>query len=251
MAVHSQSVWGRLRGLFASRGVSRQEAAVAGQTPLLLSPIASPALSSPTAPSINAVAIGMQPSLLASDLAAIVHERNTRRIAALGGLDSLARRVITVDPALGIEPATPPARASAQREALWAAFGRNRIPQKDAPRLWVYIVDAMRDKMLLLLMGAAAVSIAIGVYEALAMGRARQWLEGVAILLAVAIVVLVNGVNDYNREVQFRMLSLKAADRDLSILDGRGASTRASIEDLAVGDVVLLEAGVRERQPRM
>ena len=44
-----------------------------------------------------------------------------------------------------------------------------------------------------------------------------SWVEGVAILVAVIIVVLVGSVNDYQKEAQFRKLNAKKEDREVKV----------------------------------
>ena len=45
-----------------------------------------------------------------------------------------------------------------------------------------------------------------------------SWVEGVAILVAVIIVVMVGSVNDYQKEAQFRKLNAKKEDREVKVL---------------------------------
>jgi Ca2+-transporting ATPase len=44
-----------------------------------------------------------------------------------------------------------------------------------------------------------------------------SWVEGVAILVAVLIVVLVGSLNDYQKEAQFRKLNAKKEDREVKV----------------------------------
>ena|SRR5690554_1893643 len=44
-----------------------------------------------------------------------------------------------------------------------------------------------------------------------------SWVEGVAILAAVMIVVLVGSINDYQKEAQFRKLNAKKEDREVKV----------------------------------
>ncbi|KNE63150.1 HAD ATPase, P-type, family IC [Allomyces macrogynus ATCC 38327] len=95
---------------------------------------------------------------------------------------------------------------------------------------------------------AAIVSLALGLYEDFGMHHDDvhhekvKWVEGVAIIVAVLIVVLVASVNDWQKERQFRALSAKVDDRTVKVLR-RGAVTRISVYDVLVGDVLMLEPG--------
>ena len=44
-----------------------------------------------------------------------------------------------------------------------------------------------------------------------------SWVEGVAILVAVIIVVMVGSINDYQKEAQFRKLNAKKEDREVKV----------------------------------
>lgn len=73
---------------------------------------------------------------------------------------------------------------------------------------------------------AAIVSLGVGLYEDIAVpeydeeGRripGVKWVEGVAIIVAVLIVVLVGSINDYQKERQFRKLNAKKEDRVVKV----------------------------------
>jgi Ca2+-transporting ATPase len=68
------------------------------------------------------------------------------------------------------------------------------------------------------------------------------WVEGVAILAAVAAVVFTNAINDYQKERQFRKLNAKKEDRCVKLLrDGR--EQEVNVKEVQVGDVLLMEPG--------
>lgn len=74
---------------------------------------------------------------------------------------------------------------------------------------------------------AAIISLAVGLYEDL--GQPPQldgygnpqpdvkWVEGVAIIVAIVLVVTVGSVNDFQKEKQFRKLNAKKEDRDVRV----------------------------------
>ncbi|KAI1316721.1 hypothetical protein EDD11_009537 [Mortierella claussenii] len=69
-----------------------------------------------------------------------------------------------------------------------------------------------------------------------------SWVEGVAILAAVIIVVMVGSINDYQKEAQFRKLNAKKEDREVKVLRN-GETVLLSVFDILVGDVLHLEPG--------
>lgn len=127
-------------------------------------------------------------------------------------------------------------------------FKDNRLPAKKTDSIWQLFWNAFMDRVLILLTIVAVISLALGVYEAVGQepvpgeGPSLDWVEGVAIEVAVVIVVLVTGLNDYRREKQFVILNSKKEDRQVKAIRS-GKSVMISVFDVTVGDVLHLEAG--------
>ncbi len=69
-----------------------------------------------------------------------------------------------------------------------------------------------------------------------------DWVEGVAIIVAILIVVTVGSLNDRQKERQFKALNEKKGDRLVKVIrDGR--ERQIHVHQVVVGDVVLLEPG--------
>jgi Ca2+-transporting ATPase len=131
-------------------------------------------------------------------------------------------------------------------------FGKNKLPDKGTKSFLRLCYEAMKDKVLILLSIAAIVSLALGLYETFGQGTVYDdegiplpkldWVEGVAILVAVLIVVIVGAANDYQKERQFAKLNAKKEDRELIVIRN-GKQRFVSIYDLMVGDVINLQTG--------
>ena len=127
-------------------------------------------------------------------------------------------------------------------------FNDNRLPAKKTASIWRLFWNAFNDRILIILTGAALISLALGVYEAVGQKRKPgepqplDWVEGLAIMVAVVIVVLVTGLNDYRREKQFTALNAKKDDRQVKAIRS-GKSTMISVFDVMVGDILHLESG--------
>lgn len=127
-------------------------------------------------------------------------------------------------------------------------FKDNRLPAKKAVSIWRLFWNAYNDRVLLILTAAAIISLALGVYEAVAQtpeseeGQSLDWVEGLAIMVAIVIVVLVTGLNDYRREKQFSALNAKKDDRQVKAIRS-GKSVMISVFDVMVGDILHLESG--------
>lgn len=167
--------------------------------------------------------------LTTHDIHKLFEESNLERISHLGGAEGIAK-------ILGVDLHT-----GSKVTDLASLYGPNVIPEKPSPSFLQLLWAAYQDKTLLLLSAAALISLLIGVYEQVSTGE-KGWIEGVAIIIAILIVVFVNALNDYQRERQFRMLSAKVKDRMVTVLRD-SQQQRISIFDLSVGDVLIFEPG--------
>jgi Ca2+-transporting ATPase len=91
------------------------------------------------------------------------------------------------------------------------------------------------------------ISLALGLFQDFGTKRPDgdppvDWVEGVAIIVAVLIVVGVGSLNDWQKEKQFEALNEKREERFIKVIrDGR--EQLIPVHDVVVGDVVLLEPG--------
>lgn len=139
----------------------------------------------------------------------------------------------------------------APRDAAYAdrkrIFSDNRLPARKAKSLLQLAWMAYNDKVLILLTIAAVISLALGLYETFGQshedGEAPvEWVEGVAIMVAIVIVVVVGALNDWQKERQFVKLNTKKDDRLIKVIRS-GKTREISVHDVLVGDVVQLEPG--------
>ncbi|KAF8132149.1 E1-E2 ATPase-domain-containing protein [Mycena galopus ATCC 62051] len=104
---------------------------------------------------------------------------------------------------------------------------------------------ALEDKALVLLSIAAVVSLAWGFLQNLrttATGAKVDWVEGVAIMIMIFIVVIVGSVNDKKMERQFQILNEKKEARGVKVICG-GVEAVIDIKQVVVRDITLLEPG--------
>ncbi|KAI1325968.1 putative calcium P-type ATPase [Xylariaceae sp. FL0255] len=126
-------------------------------------------------------------------------------------------------------------------------FKDNRLPEKKGKSFLQLVWITYNDKVLILLSIAAIVSLAIGLYQTFgqkhdAANPAVQWIEGVAIIVAIVIVVLVGSLNDWQKEKQFAKLNRKKEDRMVKAIRS-GKTEEISVFDIMAGDVLHLEPG--------
>ncbi|CDR42787.1 CYFA0S10e02256g1_1 [Cyberlindnera fabianii] len=131
-------------------------------------------------------------------------------------------------------------------------FGANKLPERKPKSFFQLAWEAMHDQVLIILTVAAIVSLALGLYETFGQPPEHdeegneipqvQWVDGVAIIAAVLIVVLVGAANDYQKELQFAKLNAKKNDREIIVVRG-GQELVVSIYDLLVGDILNIQTG--------
>uniref|UniRef100_A0A1I7XUS7 Cation_ATPase_N domain-containing protein n=1 Tax=Heterorhabditis bacteriophora TaxID=37862 RepID=A0A1I7XUS7_HETBA len=74
-------------------------------------------------------------------------------------------------------------------------------------------------------------------------GHGTAWIEGVAILLCVIVVVLVTAINDYSKERQFRNLQEKIETGQKFSVIRDGEAVDVPVSDLVVGDIARVKYG--------
>nr|CAG8493290.1 2948_t:CDS:2 [Entrophospora candida] len=127
-------------------------------------------------------------------------------------------------------------------------FGKNVLPEKKAKTIFELMLMAMKEQILIILTIAAVVSLALGIYEDYGPQNPNpdeakiKWVEGVAIIVAIIIVVLVGSLNDWQKERQFRKLNAKKEDRNVKVTRN-GKEMLLSVYKVLVGDILHLEPG--------
>ncbi|KAL6859289.1 E1-E2 ATPase domain-containing protein [Trichoderma novae-zelandiae] len=125
-------------------------------------------------------------------------------------------------------------------------FGENRLPERKSKSFFQLAWIALHDHILILLSVAAIVSLALGLYQTFGQtkheGAKVEWVEGVAIIVAIAVVVIVGALNDWQKERQFQKLNQKKEDRSVKVIRS-GNPMAISVYEVVVGDVMLVEPG--------
>ncbi|KAJ2893890.1 plasma membrane calcium, partial [Coemansia aciculifera] len=128
-------------------------------------------------------------------------------------------------------------------------YGINILPPADSRSFLGLVWDTLHDKMLILLIVAAIVSLGIGIYQDVRVtgdpsedNQDVHWVEGFAIIVAIAVITLVSSINDFQKEKQFRQLNAKKNNRRVRVTRG-GQERLVSSNCILVGDIMLIEPG--------
>ena len=112
-------------------------------------------------------------------------------------------------------------------------YGPNQLAQPDPPSLFLRVLGQLKDPMILVLLAAAAISLAASGGE--------DWLDGAIIL----VIVMVNGVISITQEdhAQQALEELQRMSSPQASVLREGRQKRVAAAALTPGDVIILEAG--------
>ncbi|KAL3456700.1 hypothetical protein BJX64DRAFT_36723 [Aspergillus heterothallicus] len=169
-------------------------------------------------------------------------------LRALGGLEGLARGLhVDIKAGLSVDELSSPS-VKDRSDARTRVFGRNQLPPRKPKSIWRLAWITLHEAVLIMLLVAGAISLALGIYETVGVHHAPgdptpvDWVEGVAILAAVIIVVVVASHNDWQKEKAFVKLNTRKDNREVKVLRS-GKSMLISVHEVVVGDVLYLEPG--------
>ncbi|OWR47137.1 plasma membrane calcium ATPase, partial [Danaus plexippus plexippus] len=132
-------------------------------------------------------------------------------------------------------------------------FGSNLIPPKPPKTFLTLVWEALQDVTLIILEVAAVVSLGLSFYKPsedesdiahLDEEEGHyQWIEGLAILISVIVVVIVTAFNDYTKERQFRGLQSRIeGEHKFAVIRG-GEVNQVPISEIVVGDICQIKYG--------
>ncbi|PNH11294.1 putative calcium-transporting ATPase 5, plasma membrane-type [Tetrabaena socialis] len=163
--------------------------------------------------------------------------KDTPALKGAGGAQGLAKKLYS-DLHKGLDPQ---GQGLASIEAHGEAYGLNQFPEVPPKSFFALVWGNFQDPVIIILCIAAAVSTALG--AAIPEQRKHaEWIEGVAIWVAVFIVVSVGAGNDYQKDRQFRKLNAQRDKIMVKVVRG-GHTCLVENIDLVVGDLYILDTG--------
>jgi len=119
-------------------------------------------------------------------------------------------------------------------------FGENNFPPPYIKSIWELIMENFEDTINLVLLGAALVSVAIGLFKE---GMPRGLIEGTSIAIALVIIISVNSINNWNSEQKLAKLVLKSAIQECKVIREGGDLMTVDSGELVVGDLIDFKDG--------
>jgi Ca2+-transporting ATPase len=181
----------------------------------------------------------------------LLNPKSLDTLRALGGLEGLARGLhVDLNAGLSVDEvaAGEGSFAKGPSDSRSGVFGRNVLPPKKPKSIWRLAWITLQEAVLIMLLVAGTISLALGIYETVGIHHEPgeptpvDWVEGVAILAAVIIVVVVASHNDWQKEKAFVKLNTRKDNREVKVLRS-GRSMLINVHNVVVGDVLYLEPG--------
>jgi len=164
------------------------------------------------------------------------------KVQEFGGVHEIARKLNTSE-AGGLSG------EKGDLEHRQDVFGSNTIPPKPPKTFWQLVWEALQDVTLIILQVAALVSLSLSFYRPPTVDaeveeeHSTDWIEGLAILLAVVIVVLVTAFNDWEKEKQFRGLQDRIESEQTFSVIRSNNMTQVQVGEIVVGDIISVKYG--------
>lgn len=168
-----------------------------------------------------------------------------QKIQELGGVQDICKKLYT-SPSEGLSG------SQVDLDHRRETFGSNSIPPKPPKTFLQLVWEALQDITLIILEVAAIVSLGLSFFPSAENEEetgfdddetSHGWIEGLAILISVIVVVLVTAFNDYTKERQFRGLQSRIeGEHKFAVIRG-GEVKQVSVSDIVVGDICQIKYG--------
>merc|ERR1719399_331531 len=177
-------------------------------------------------------------SMNAADMVEMQHDADMSKLEGFGG-------VLGVMSKLGSNTESGITEGSVEERKQ--KYGENVLPQSPPKGFWFLFMEAMKD--------TTVISLTTGIIHCTtskaclkdptvvhAKEACVEWVDGVAITVAVLLVGFITAGNDYSKEKQFRKLNAAKNVVPVKVLRD-GARKEVMTTELVAGDIVSLETG--------
>ena len=124
-------------------------------------------------------------------------------------------------------------------------FGSNKIFRKEPPNFCDFIIEALSDKMIIILICCSIFEIGISLFYIFT-GKDEgntDWIDGASIIIAVIVVVSVGSVTNYKKEMKFHNLNDIQNGATTYNVVRNGVPQVVKSDDLLVGDLIKINYG--------
>ena len=120
-------------------------------------------------------------------------------------------------------------------------FGSNKVFVEPVPPFCSYVCEALEDLMVRILIAAAILQIILGV--TLGEDPAKDWIDGLSIIIAVLVVTLVGSITNYQKETKFHELNTVQNEGTTYKVIRNGVPHDMKSDDILVGDLINIMVG--------
>lgn len=161
-------------------------------------------------------------------------DENRKKLDELGGPMGLCERLGLKDYLKGL--------SEDEVRALREKFGENKFPESPMASYLELLIGALSDTTLLILIAAAAVSLGLGLRDSHAIEE-FEYIEGIAIFVAVILVSNIAAGNDYSKQLQFLALEGTSQKDERATVVRQGERIQINPVEIVVGDIIIMQAG--------
>ncbi len=131
-----------------------------------------------------------------------------------------------------------------QAEESRKKYGDNSMTEQASESFWDKLKGNLGDPMIKILLVALGVNVLLWILGLVGVIKngAPEWYEPLGILVAIVLATLVSTISEYNNENAFQKLQ-EEASRIMCKVYRNGDITEVAINDIVVGDAILLQSG--------
>ena len=120
-------------------------------------------------------------------------------------------------------------------------FGSNKVFIEPVPHFCYYVWESLSDMMVRILIVCAVVQIVLGC--TLSEDPSKDWVDGVSIIVAILVVVLVGSITNYQKETKFHELNEVQNEGTKYKIIRNGIPEDYMSDDILVGDLIMVTYG--------
>ena len=120
-------------------------------------------------------------------------------------------------------------------------YGTNKVFVKPVPPFCAFVWEALEDMMVRILIVCAVVQIVLGC--TLSDDPSKDWIDGVSIIVAILVVVLVGSITNYQKETKFHELNEVQKEGTKYNIIRNGKPGEYISDNILVGDLIMVNYG--------
>ena len=120
-------------------------------------------------------------------------------------------------------------------------FGNNKVFTEEVPHFCMFVWESLEDLMVRILIASAIVQIILS--TTMTDDDSTDWVDGVSIVLAILVVVLVGSITNYQKELKFHELNEIQSEGTKFTVIRNDTPEELTSDDLLVGDLISVTYG--------